>query len=123
MATSPVIHALKRKRAVISGELYKAEARCAAMRQHLAALDQTLKLMGYEGDPKDIRPVKTRQFLFRKGELPRAIMDIQRTANGPLTDDELTGRVMALKGLDADNGELVCMVLAKVKAARKRLAP
>ena len=48
-------------------------------------------------------------------------MDTQRTANGPLTDDELTGRVMDLKGLDAANGELVCMVLAKVKAARTRL--
>lgn len=37
MAQSPVIHALKQRRAVISGERYKAEDRCVAMRRYLAA--------------------------------------------------------------------------------------
>ena len=62
--------------------------------------------MGYEGDLANIRPIKAQHHPFRTGELPRAIMGIQRTTNGPLTDDELTGRVMALNGLEADNGEL-----------------
>lgn len=122
MAQSPVIYALKHKRAVISGELRKAEDRCAAMRQHLAALDHTLKLMDYEGDPQDIRPIKSRRRLFPKGALPRAIMGILRTANGPMTDGELVARVMAMKRLDPDNPDLRRTVLERVKATRKRLA-
>ena len=122
MAQSPVIYALKRKRAVISGELRKAEDRCAAMRQHLAALDQTLRLMGYEGDPKDIRPIMPKRRLFRHGELPRAVMDVLRTANGPMTDGELVARVMAMKGLDQENPDLRRTVLERVRATRKRLA-
>jgi hypothetical protein len=122
MAQTPVIYALKRKRAVISGELRKAEDRCAAMRQHLAAMDQTLKLMGYEGAPEDIRPIKPRGRLFRQGELPRAIMDILRQANGPMTDGELVVLVMAMKGLDPNYVDLRRTVAEIVKATRKRLA-
>jgi len=122
MAKASVISALKYKRAVISGELAKAEERCAAMRQRLSALDQTLVTMGYKGDPADIRPIhRPKRRLFKHGELPRAIMDILRTANGPMTDGELVARVMAMKGLDQDNPDLRRTVLERVRAARKRM--
>ncbi len=121
MSETHAISALKRKRAVIAGELAQAEKRCTAMREHLAALDQTLKLMGYEGDPAAIKPVKPIRRLFRRGELPCALRDILRTANGPMTDGELVARVMAMKGLDPDNPDLRRTVLERVKATRKRL--
>ena len=121
MAETHVISALKRKRAVISGELGQAEKRCEAMRLHLVALDQTLRLMGYEGDPADIRPVQRRRRLFRRGELQRAIMEILRTAGGPMTDAELVDRVMATKALDGENVDLRRTVIERVKAVRRRL--
>ena len=99
------ISALKRKRAVISGKLLKAEKRCEAMRLHLVALDHSLRLFGYDCDPADIKPVKPKRLLFRRGELQRAIMGILRI-NGPVTDAELVERVFATKGWDASNVDL-----------------
>lgn len=60
MAETHAISALKRKRAAILGELIRSERRCQAMRAHLVALDQTLRLMGHDGDPADIKPVRKR---------------------------------------------------------------
>ncbi len=105
MGDTFAISALKRKRAVISGELLKAEKRCEAMRLHLVALDHSLRLFGYDGDPADIKPVKPKRLLFRRGELQRAIMGILRI-NGPVTDAKLVERVFAMKGWDASNVDL-----------------
>jgi hypothetical protein len=60
MGEAHVITALERKRAVISGELAEAEKRCRAMRDYLAALDNTLRLFGYDCDPAAIKPVRPR---------------------------------------------------------------
>ena len=122
MGETHVIPALKRKRARIAGELVQAEKRCDAMRLHLAALDNTLRIFGYDGDPADIKPVQRRRHLFRRGELPRAIMGILRIADGPVTDAELVERVMAMKALDAGNVDLRRTITERVKAVRKRLA-
>ena len=121
MGEPQVISALTRKRATISGELLKAEKRCEAMRLHLAALDTSLRLMGYEGDPEDIKPVHRKRRLFRRGELQRAIMDVLRAAEGPLSDADLVDRVMAVKSLDAENVDLRHTITERVKAVRKRL--
>lgn len=121
MAETHVISGLKRKRAVISGELLKAEKRCEAMRLHLAALDTTLRLMGYDGDPEDIKPVQRKRRLFRRGELQRVIMDAQRIADGPVMDADLVERVFAMKGWDASKVDLRRTVTERVKAVRKRL--
>ncbi len=120
MAETHVISALKRKRARIAGELAQSERRCEAMRLHLAALDQSLRLFGYDGDPTDIKPVKPRRFLFRRGELQRAIMGIFRI-NGPVADAVLVERVFAMKGWDASNVDLRRTITERVKAVRKRL--
>ena len=123
MAEAHVISALKRKRARIAGELAQSEKRCEAMRLHLVALDHSLRLFGYDGDPADIKPVKRRRLLFRRGELPRAIMGILRTANGPMADADLVERVMAMKALDVENVDLRRTIIERVKAVRKRLDP
>ena len=122
MGETHVIPALKRKRARIAGELAQSEKRCEAMRLHLVALDHSLRLFGYDGDPADIKPVKRRRRLFRHGELSRAVMDVLRAAEGPLSDAELVDRVMAAKALDAENVDLRRTIAERVKAVRKRLA-
>ncbi len=120
MAETHVISALKRKRAMIAGELAQSERRCEAMRLHLVALDHSLRLFGYDGDPADIRPVQRRRRLFRRGELQRAILGILRV-NGPVTDAELVERVFAMKGWDASNVDLRRTITERVKAVRRRI--
>jgi hypothetical protein len=123
MAETHVISALKRKRAVIAGELAKAEKRCNAMRDYLAALNNTLRIFGYDGDPADIQPIRPTWRLFRRGELPRAIMAILRAANGPMTNAELAQRVISMNGWDAADAALTRKVAGKIRDVRKRLAP
>jgi len=122
MGEPHVISALKRKRAVISGELGKAEKRCEAMRLHLVALDHSLRLFGYEGDPADIKPLHRKRRLFSRGELQRVILDAMRTADGSVSDAELVDRIMVVKAWDTDNVDLRRTVLERVKAVRRRLA-
>jgi len=55
MGETHVISALTRKRAVIAGELAKAEKRCNAMREYLVALDNTLRIFGYDLNPRHAR--------------------------------------------------------------------
>ncbi len=122
MGEPHVISALTRKRAVIAGELAKAEKRCNAMREYLLSLDNTLRIFGYDGDPADIKPVKPYRRMFRRGELKRAVQAILRAADGPMTNTELAERIIALKGWDAADGALRRTVAEKVKDVRKRLA-
>ena len=91
------------------------------MRLHLVALDHSLRLFGYEGDPAEIRPVQRRRRLFRRGELQRIILDVLRTADGLVADAEIVDRVFAMKAWDAENVDLRRTVIERVKAVRKRL--
>ncbi len=121
MGEPHVISALTRKRAVIAGELAKAEKRCNAMREYLAALDNTLRIFGYDGDPADIKPVTTRRHLFKRGELQRAVMDALRAADGPMSNAEVANRVIEMKGWDAADVGLARKVVEKIRDARKRI--
>ncbi len=89
MAETHVISALTRKRAVIAGELAEAEKRCNAMREYLLALDNTLRIFGYDGDPADIKPARPYRRMFRRGELRRAVLSILRAADGHLSNPEI----------------------------------
>ena len=98
MGEPHVIPALKRKRARIAGELAQSEKRCEAMRLHLVALDHTLRIFDYDGDPADIKPIRPTKWVFRRGELKRTVLSILRTANGPMTNAELAQRIIAIPG-------------------------
>ncbi len=122
MGEPHVISALTRKRAVIAGELAKAEKRCEAMRNYLLALDNTLRIFGYDGDPADIKPIKPYRAMFRRGKLKRAVLAILRTADGLLTHAEIAEQVIRSKGWIAADAALADAVAEKVKDVRKRLA-
>ena len=122
MGEPHVISALTRKRAVIAGELAKAEKRCEAMRNYLLALDNTLRIFGYDGDPADIKPIRPYRAMFRRGKLKRAVLAILRTADGLLTHAEIAEQVIRSKGWIAADAALADAVAEKVKDVRKRLA-
>jgi hypothetical protein len=121
MGEPHVISALTRKRAVIAGELAKAEKRCNAMREYLLALDNTLRIFGYDGDPADIKPARPYRRMFRRGELNRAVLAILRTANGHLSNSDMAKRVIEMKDWDAADVGLARSVAEKIRDVRKRL--
>ena len=121
MAESHVISGLKAKRAEIAGLLAEYDERRAALRDGLAVIDAALRLFAYEGDPAEIKAKRKRRWMFRRGELQRAVMNALRAADGPLTNAEIAETVIRSKGWKSTDAALVDAVAEKVKDVRKRL--
>ena len=122
MAESHVISGLKAKRAEIAGLLAECDERRGSLKEALAVIDSALRLFAYEGDPADIKAKRKRRWMFRRGELQRAVMDAMRTAEGPLTNVEIAEQVIRSKGWSAADAALADAVAEKIKDVRKRLA-
>ncbi len=121
MAESHVISALVTKRAKLSGDIAKLDKQLRAVRARIAQVDGCLKLFGYEGDPRDISPIKTKGVhLLRRGRLQRMVLDIAREAGAPLPNRAIAVELIRRMGWPADDGELLDRVAAKVKDVTKR---
>lgn len=121
MAEPHVVTALVAKRAELSGELAKLDERRAALKAHLNHLDAVLRLFCYAGDPTKIKPRRKRNWIFRRGELQRMVLDIERQATKPLDKRDISAEVLARKGW-ANDPDLLETVADKVKDVRKRMA-
>src|SRR5260370_11898313 len=121
MAESHVISAPVTKRAKLSGDIAKLDTKLRAVRARIAQVDGCLKLFGYEGDPRDISPIKTKGVhLLRRGRLQRMVLDIAREAGAPLPNRAIAVELIRRMGWPADDGELLDRVAAKVKDVTKR---
>ncbi len=121
MAESHVVTALVAKRAELSGDLERLYERRDAIKAHVAHLDAVLRLFCYRGDPAKIKPRRKRNWIFRRGELQRMVIDIERDATAPLHKEEIALEVMSRKVWSPDP-DLLETVSDKVKDVRKRLA-
>lgn len=121
MVESHVVSALKAKRAELSGELDKLDDRRSALREHIAHIDAVLRLFCYRGDPAAIKPKRKRNWIFRRGELQRLVLDIERAAAKPLSKEDIALEVMSRKGWSPDPN-LAETIAEKVKDVRKRQA-
>lgn len=120
MAESVVISALVAKRAELAGELAGIELQQRTIRDQLRALDQTLKLMGYEGDPFAIKPRRPAVRLFERGEIARAVYDLYRERPELRLNRDIAVEIMRRKDWDIGNLALWSRVTDAVKDARKK---
>lgn len=120
MADPHVITALVKKRGELAGEIQTLRRHRASARSKLTLVDKALKLFGYEGDPRAIRP-RRRQLgrIFGRGELRRFVFDMLRGARGPLTNSAIAVLMIEAKGWDGSDTELLAAVAGKVKDVRK----
>jgi hypothetical protein len=98
MADPHVISALKDKRAELSGELIAAEKRILQLRDDISSLDRTIRVFDPTAEPHTIRPILRRKkpMLIPRGQCSRAVLDILRHAERPMTAREITGQLGAL---------------------------
>lgn len=118
MATSNTVRTLEKKRADLRADL----AHLAMLREKtlagLAHVEATLALLReakQRGAPSGFQ----RRWLFRRGELKRLILAVEREAAGPLTHREIARAIIARMNWDRDDGELRSMIAVKVKASRR----
>jgi len=103
MAEPLVLHALRNKRAELSGEVIRAEKEVARLRAGLASLDVTILLFDPTAKPATIKPrqKRTGPNRFRAGEFSRAVLAVLRSFDMPLTVREIAAKVADGTGLDS----------------------
>ena len=90
----------------------------------LAHLDGALRLLGKDLDPDIIRPKRRyqRASYFGRNELSRLVLATLRTAAGePIGIDEISRRVTAAKGFDANDAVLHAAIRQRLRAIIARL--
>lgn len=113
------------KRAKLLEEQLKLDARAREIRHDLEALDRVLtNIMQYEGDLSAIKPTGQKIFRYKPGHLTRAVFEVLRKAEKPLTTREIAVLVNERDGRYDNTPEginslvaQVCKVCGKFKGA------
>lgn len=101
MAQSPVIFALRDKRARMAGKVDKMARDLAREREALATLDAVIRMFEPAGNPElipSIRPTNGTLF-FRRGELTRLCVSALRDAGKPMRARYVAEWAIGAKGL------------------------
>ncbi len=115
MSETHVISALVSKRAELSGMMLDLDLRKAALKSQINHIDHSLAIFGYKDAPRDIRPVVPKVFRFERRELPRLM---KQFAIEGVTNRDVALEIIAHKGWDADDRDLVAKVTESVKSAK-----
>ena len=115
MAETHVLSALIAKRAELAGMMLDLDRRKAALKSQVRHIDHSLAIFGYRDAPRDIRPVVPKVYRFERRELPRLM---RRFATEGVTNRDAALAMIAFKGWDAEDRELVAKVADSVKSAK-----
>jgi hypothetical protein len=108
-----VILALRRKRDRIEGAIAGYERKIKEAQADLAHVTASLRLFELSGDPAEFPAYIDLNRILRRGEITSLCMAALR-AEGPLDTRELTHRVMAAKGLNADDRVLAQAISLRI---------
>jgi len=128
MAEPHVICALRDKRSELAGMVNRLEQQLAQHRAGLIHLDATMRLFDPDIRPDQIRPreQRPRSAWFRPGECLRLIYDALRDAPPPVTTRALAERIVAVKGISANDDRARALiqktVLGSLNRARETIA-
>ena len=113
MGESIVILALRRKRDRIESAIAGYERKIKEAQADLAHVTASLRLFELSGDPSEFPAYIDLNRILRRGETTRLCM-AALTAEGPLDTRQLTARVMATKGLNADDKVLAQAIALRI---------
>ena len=115
MAETHVLSALIAKRAELTGMMLDLDRRKAALKSQVRHIDHSLAIFGYSDPPRGIRPVVPKVYRFERRELPRLM---RQFALAGVENRDVALAIIAHKGWDADDRELVAKVADSVKSAK-----
>lgn len=114
------INGLLTKRSYVMEALKDAEHSLKEVRADMAALDRSLKLLGFADDPQSYMPARKNRRMFKKGEMLRCAYDVLREADGPLSSREICLKLLSDKGFDLTDKKTVNQVTSRVYKALLR---
>jgi hypothetical protein len=120
--TTPVLVALRTKRAEIAQQVHDTERKLAKLRAALANLDAAMNILTPE-HPDHIAPRRhpRRGLYFADGELSRLVRERLRDAAKPLSAGEIAAGIIAAKSFpEANHVAVTKMIVARLGALTKR---
>jgi hypothetical protein len=124
MGDSYAIHALRRKRARLAGEILEAQKSLAKKRGTLTTLDAAIRLFEPTLNPTTITPIRPSRpccVYFRHGEQMALALSALREAGKPITCNEVAEYAIGAKGLNPDH-RVRAQIVENIRAALARLA-
>lgn len=121
MTDAKIIKALTRLRGQLSGEILDLHDRQKAIKADMAHVDAVLALLGWEGKPCSIRPIrKGRDAPFGHKQFPRFVYDAIR--EGAEGDEAIVRHIMETMGWDMGDVERREEVARRVGNVTKNLS-
>lgn len=116
------INGLLTKRTHVLEELKAAQIKLETVEGDLAAIDRTLKLVGYTDDPEAVMPTRKNRRLFKKGETLKAALSVLGASDTELTSREISLKLIGDRGLDKSDNDLLKQITSRVYTALKKEA-
>jgi len=109
--TDYMITGLVKKRANLAGEIDRTQETLAQLVQDLAHVDATLRIVAPDMAVEAIKPKAFRPPAdwSKRGQMTRMVLDILRTARGPMTTREIAERMIVERGITATTQALNSM--------------
>ena len=109
--TDYAVEALKRKRAELTGEIARCQARLEQLARDVEYIDGTLRILAPDFVQEAVKPkIFTPPASWSKrGEMSRGILNILRTAKEPLTTREIAATIIRQRGLEPEDATLNIM--------------
>jgi hypothetical protein len=115
--TDHVLTALTKRRADLVTEVRQAEVTLNRILADIEHIDGAIRQFNPGYRPRRPRTILTAP---ERGSMVKSLLAVMRAAGGPLTVREITGRIMAGRGIDPTDRKKVTYVTARVRAALSR---
>jgi len=115
------VRTLEKKRADLRADLVHLAMLREKTLAGLAHIEATLAILR-EAEQRGAPSGFQRRWLFRRGELKRLILAVEREAAGPLTHREVARAIIARMAWDNDDAALRLLITTKVKHGRRRVS-
>jgi hypothetical protein len=123
MAQSPVIHALRDKRARLAGEIASLMKDVNRKRDALATLDAVILMFAPDCNPDMIPPIRPmgKSLVFRRGEMSRMCLSALREAGKPVKCRYVTDWALNARGIVGIDPKVRIIITERIRVALTRL--
>ena len=115
------INGVLTKRIDLIHEAERIRDRLAEIKNDVIAIDQTLRVLGYEGELDSIMPRQKYHTVFGKGELTNGIIDVLCHAERPLGSREIAAAIISVRGDDPRDRRFLTDVTRRASKALRIL--
>lgn len=110
-----IVAGLVKRRSELSGESETLRTRLTQITTDLGHLDAVIRQFDPEHDITGIRPKRPRSpDAAGRGEMSRYVLGVLREAKGPLSTVDVAQRIMADRGIDADDRRAVRLATKRI---------